>query len=54
MKKWEKTGSRARAALVSGKRVSGSIITRGTENASQRMRCLFALGRMRWIFKANR
>ena len=32
MKKREKMGSRAQAALVSGKRVSGSAITRGKEN----------------------
>ena len=54
MKKWEKMGSRACAGLVSGKRVSGSIITREKENASQRMGCLSALGRMRRTFKANR
>ena len=53
MKKWEKMGSRALAGLVSGKRVSDSIITRGKEKDSQRMRCLSALGRMRWTFKAN-
>lgn len=46
MKKWGEDGVQSTGGIGLGQRVSGSIITRGTENASQRMRCLSALGRI--------